>query len=207
MPGSRPYTLENVQQHPLARMLPLLRLQAQCYRLGERLPPSALENHGPVWESVEWVLDGFGTLQARVNLQRDFTLVSIAALCTSNTRGGFRIQMYDIKKRYRFADRGISFANFAGPVGGPPVAALSGTSLSPFYLREPYRFEVPDSQIYIECQNFEPGQNRVDAAFCGQVLRFNEPGPAFPGGQTTGWEWAESVQRIRDQRERHGYQR
>lgn len=203
MPGAQPYTLTDVQQNPLARMLPLYRWQAQVYRMGERVPPSALADHGPVWEAVEWVLDGFATLQSRVNLQRDFTLISIAATCNVNTRGGFRIQMYDIKKRYRFADRGISFANFAGPVGGPPVAPLANTSLSAFFLREPYRFEVPDSQIYIECQNFEPTQNRVSAAFYGQVLRFNEPGPSFPGGQTTSWEWSDSIQRIHQHRERH----
>lgn len=203
MPGAKPYTLENVQQNPLARMLPMFRYQAQTYRMGERIPPSALEGHGPVWESVEWLLDGFGTLQARVNLQRDFTLVSIAASCDTNTRGGFRIQMYDVKKRYRFADRGISFANFAGPAGGIPVATLANSSLSPFFLREPYRFEVPDSQIYIECQNFETTQNRVSASFHGAVLRFNEPGPSFPGGQTTGWDWSDSVQMIREHRERH----
>src|SRR5215813_11346934 len=139
MPGARPYTLQWVMQHPLARMLPLTRSQAQVYRMGERVPPSALTDHGPVWEAVEWQLGPLDTLQARVNLQRDFTLLSISAKCTVDATGGFRFQMYDIKKRYRFADRSINYGNLAGP-----VANLNGNSPGAFFLREPYRFEVPD---------------------------------------------------------------
>jgi hypothetical protein len=191
MPGARPYTLQNVQQHPLARMLPSFRWQAQVYRMGERIPPSALSDHGPVWEAVEWLLGPLATLQARVNLQRDFTLLAIASTCTVNTVGGFRFQMYDIKKRYRFADRSVNFANLAGPV---VVSAAPDPGV--FFLREPYRFEVPDSQILMQVQNFETVQNRVSFAAYGQVLRFNEPGLAFPGGNTTGWDWGESVEQM-----------
>lgn len=191
MPGAKPYMLEFVQQHPLSRMLPLRRDQAQTYRMGERIPPSALEDHGPMWEAVECLLDPLDTLQARVNLQRDYTLLSIAATCTVNTSaGGFRVQMYDIKKRYRFADRGINFANFGGTVQN-----VGGNSPSVFFLREPYRFEVPDSQILLQVQNFENAPNTVSIALYGQVLRFNEPGLTFPGGPMTGWDWARSVQR------------
>lgn len=191
MPGSKPYMLEYTQQHPLSRMLPLRRDQAQTYRLGERIPPSALEGHGPMWEAVELLLDPLDTLQARVNLQRDYTWVSKAATCTSNLNGGFRAQVYDIKKRYRFADRGINFANFAGP-----VAHGSGNSPAAFFLREPYRFEIPDSQILLQVQNFENVANTVMMCFYGQVLRFNAPGLTFPGGPMTGWDWAASVRQV-----------
>ena len=185
MPGSQPYTLRTVMQHPLSRMLPKGNYQMQVYRLAERIPPSALADHGPVWEAVEWLVNPLDTLQARVNLQRDFTWLAFTASCTSNLNGGFRVQMYDIKKRYRFADRGVNFANFAGPVG-PNVAGG-------FFLREPYRFEIPDSQYLIEVQNFESVQNRISMALYGAVLRFNYPGLAFPGGTVTGWDWAQSV--------------
>jgi hypothetical protein len=189
MPGARPYTLEQIMQHPLARMLPLFRWQAQVYRMGERIPPSALADHGPVWEAQEFTLDPLGTLQARVNLQRDFSLISVAAKCTVDTVGGFRVQMYDLKKRYRFADRSINFGNLGGP-----VANISGNSPSPFFLREPYRFEVPDSQIMMQVQNMENAPNVVNLALYGQVLRFNEPGLAFPGGNVTGWDWGNSIE-------------
>lgn len=198
MPGSKPYTLQFVQQHPLARMLPLRHDQAQTYRLGERIPPSALDGHGPMWESVEFLLDPLDSLQARVNLQRDYTLMGIAATCTDNAQGGFRVQLYDIKKRYRFADRSTLFANFAGPIHDK-------FSISPavFFLREPYRFEIPDSHLLLQVQNMETTPNDVQVLLYGQVLRFNAPGLTFPGGPMTGWDWGSSVQQsYHDQRRR-----
>jgi len=191
MPGARPYTLQRIMQNPLARMLPLFRWQAQVYRMGERIPPSALSDHGPMWETQEFSLDPLGTVQARVNLQRDFTLISVAAKCSVDTVGGFRIQMYDLKKRYRFADRSTNFGNFAGPVQNP-----AGNDPAAFFLREPYRFDVPDSQIMMQVQNMENVPNVVNVALYGQVLRFNQPGLSFPGGNVTGWDWANSVDQM-----------
>ena len=191
MPGAKPYTLQWVNQNPLARMLPLRRNQDHAYRLGERLPPSALDGHGPAWEAVEWSLAARQTLQARVNLQRDFTLIALTAKSSSSVNGGFRIQFYDLKKRLRFADRGVQMANFAGSVA--PTALTS-----PIFLREPWRFDLPDSQILINVQNLETVANTVDVAFYGQVLRFNEPaGRNFPGGVFTGWDWPLAQERGR----------
>jgi hypothetical protein len=34
----------------------------------------------------------------------------------------------------------------------------------------------------------------VNLALYGQVLRFNEPGLAFPGGNVTGWDWGNSIE-------------
>jgi hypothetical protein len=186
--GAKPYTLRYVNQNPLARMLPLHRWQNQVYRLGEKLPPSALEGHGPVWEAVTVTLNPRATLQARVNLQRDFTLLSISASSTSNVSGGFRAQLYDLKKHLRLADRGVQFAVFAG---------TAGTALStPFFLREPYRFDMPDSQILINVQNLETVSNTVQMALYGLVLRFNEvAGRNFPGGPFTGYDWAAAMQK------------
>lgn len=192
MPGSKPYVLTWTQQHPLARMTPYRRDQAQTYRLGERIPPSALDDHAPMWEAIEALMDPLDTVQLRVNLQRDFTWLSKTSNCTSNLNGGFRVQVYDIKKRYRFADRSINFANFAGPVNN------AGAANSPacFFFREPYRFEIPDSQVLLQVQNFEQAPNTVMLAFYGQVLRFNAPGLTFPGGPRTGWDWADSVKQY-----------
>jgi len=172
MAGSRPYSLRNVLQHPLARMLPLQREQAQVYRLGERVPPSGLDGHGPVWEAMSMVLGARGTLQARVNLQRDFHLMSITTSATSNASGAFRAQLYDVKKRLRFADRGVQ------------QALIAGIANSPFFLREPYPFPESDAQILVVVQNLETVANTIQLCFYGQVLRFNEPGARdFPGGR------------------------
>ncbi len=171
MAGSRPYTLRYVQQNPLALLLPLRRHQQQVYRLGERVPPSGLDGHGPVWEAMSMVLGARGTLQARVNLQRDFHLMSIMASGTSAINGGFRAQLYDVKKRLRFADRGVQ------------QALIAGVTNSPFFLREPYPFPESDAQIMVVVQNLETVANTIQLCFYGQVLRFNEPGARdFPGG-------------------------
>ena len=182
MPAAKPYSLQNVLQHPLARLLPLRRNQDQVYRMGERIPPSALDGYGPVWEAVSMSMAALQTLQARINLQRAFTLIAISASASVTTNGGFRAQFYDLKRRIRFADRGVKAANFAGNVAGP--------GQSPMFLREPYAFMLPDSQILLNVQNFESAANTIQIVFYGQVLRFNEPaGRNFPGGIFSGWDW------------------
>jgi hypothetical protein len=181
MAGAKPYTLRYVSQHPLARMLPLHRYQDQAYRLGERIPPSALDGHGPTWEAVTVALNARSTLQVRVNLQRDFTLIAISASSSSSVNGGFRAQFYDKKKGLRFADRNVNQVNFAGTVAG---------GSSPVFLREPYRFDLPDSQLLLNVQNLEIVANTVQIVFYGSALRFNEPaGRNFPGGVFTGYDW------------------
>ena len=176
MSGATPYALWNVMKHPLARMLPLQREQAQVYRLGDKYPPAGdLKGHAPMWEAVTLILGARQTLQARVNLQRDFTLIGISSSTSSNVNGGFRAQLYDMKKKLRFADRGVQMANIAGPVGGQIIGS--------FFLREPYKFDQHDSQLLVIAQNLETVTNTLQLALYGQVLRFNEPGASeFPGG-------------------------
>lgn len=183
MPGSKAYSLAQTLRHPLARMLPLFRYQAQVYRLGEKTPPSGhMQDYGPVWEACSFVLDPLGTLQARVNLQRAFTLLAITTSATVIDHGGFRAQFLDTKRELRLADRGVQRANIAGNQG----TANGGV----FFLREPYEFDEPDSQILVMVQNLESVANTVQVAFYGQVLRFNQAAPGrneFPGGPVTSW--------------------
>jgi hypothetical protein len=156
-------------------MLPLQREQMQVYRLGEKNPPAGhLQDHAPMWECVTVILSARGSTRVRVNLQRDFTLMALTATASVNTAlGGFRAQLYDMKKQLRFADRGVMFANLAGTAG----AAV--------FLREPWEFDEPDSQVLVIVQNMEAAQNSIQIALYGQVLRFNQPAPGFqefPGG-------------------------
>ena len=180
MPGAKPYSLQNTLLHPLARMLPLRRQQAQVYRLGERLPPSGpLHDYNPTWEAVNLVLDARSTLQARVNVQRDFTLIALVASSSSNVNGGFRAQFFDTKKELRFAERNVIQSLIAGSVFG------AGAITNPFFLREPYEFDQPDSQILVSAQNLETVTNTIQIVFYGVALRFNQPSssqPEFPGG-------------------------
>jgi hypothetical protein len=179
MAGAHPYSLRNTLTHPLARMLPIWRRQLQVYRLAEKRPASDdLPTSGPVWEAVPFVLAARDTVQARVNLQRGFTLLAITTASSVTDRGGFRAQFYDMKKKRRFADRNVNAPNIAGAMGGVNPAAAS-------FLREPYTFDQPDSQILVSVQNLETVANSIQVVFYGVVLRFNEvaPGmPVFPGG-------------------------
>src|SRR5271166_538036 len=175
MAGARPYSLSQTLQHPLARMTPLHMRQYQVYRLGERLPPSGgLIDHCPTWEPVDMVLAARSTLQARVNVQRDYTLIGIMFSSSSIVNGGFRAQFYDTKKQLRMADRGVQLAQIAGAVGG--TVATRG----PFFLREPYEFDQPDSQLLVIAQNLETVTNTIEIALYGVALRFNQPSAKLP---------------------------
>jgi hypothetical protein len=164
LPATKPYSLAHTLVHPLARMTRLLHPQTQVYRLGEKSPPSGgMAEHAPSWEVVSLVLDPLGTLQARVNLQRDFWLLALATSATTITAaGGFRAQLYDTIKKVRLADRGIL------------KHLLGGNGSAPFFLREPYQFDQPNSQLLVTVQNMEAVQNTVQIALYGQVLRFNQ---------------------------------
>jgi hypothetical protein len=178
--GAHPYSLRNTLQNPLARMLPLLQLQAQVYRLGEKRPPSGhLDGYGPSWEAVNIVLGPQGTQQARVNLQRNFTLLAITCSTTSNVSGGFLAQLYDVKKQVRFADRGV-LAAMIGGIGGTAIDDIAA-----YFLREPYPFEQPDSQVLVQVQNLEAVQNSIELVLYGVALPFNavrRTAHEFPGG-------------------------
>jgi hypothetical protein len=160
-------------------MLPIAREQSQVYRLGERVPPSGdLLDHAPTWEAVNVILAQLGTLQARVALQRDFYLMAITVSTSSNVAGGFRAQLYDVMKQVRLADRGIQAAlmgGMQGPAG--PVGA--------FWLREPYRFDEPNSQLLVNVTNLEAVQNTIQIALYGVALPFNaisHSSAEYPGG-------------------------
>jgi hypothetical protein len=180
VPGARPYSLRHSLTHPLARMLPIQREQMQVYRLGEKHPPAGeMKDHAPMWEVVNVVLAARDSTRVRVNLQRNFTLLALTASATVNTAlGGFRAQFYDMKKELRFADRGVLFANLAGTMGG---GGFGGA----LFLREPWTFDEPDSQVLVIVQNMEAAQNAMQFVMYGQVLRFNQAAPGyqeFPGG-------------------------
>lgn len=164
MGGIKAQSLKNTMTHPLCRMLPLFNWQRQVYRLAEKKPPAGgMAEHAPSWETVNMVLPALGNLQARINLQRDFWLMAL--ICSSSVftaSGGFRAQFYDSLKKVRFADRGMNFANIAG-----------GARRS-FFLRDPYQFDLPDSQVLVIVQNLENAVNTIQFTLYGQVLRFNQ---------------------------------
>jgi len=147
--------------NPLARLLPLYRYQEQVYQLADRNPPG-LEGYQPRWEVVPAVLGAKQTINMRIDLMRDFHLLAVLASASVNTGGilGFRVQLYDQLKKLRLQDRGIQMPNFGGGSG------------SGFYLREPYRFDLPRSQALVIIQNLESQSNTVQVVLYGAAAPF-----------------------------------
>jgi hypothetical protein len=163
LPRPHPYSIDRVLQNQLSNLVPLRRTNQQCYQLGFKHPQGDLDGYGPMWEVISMVLGPFGTKQARVNLQRDFHLLGVIG--NSSTANGFRMQLYDVKKRRRFADRPFGHTNLLGGQG------------SVFMLRRPYRFDEPNSQVLVMMQNFDNVTGTEQVVLYGCVLRFNDPRP------------------------------
>jgi hypothetical protein len=178
----------NVLVNYLARMLPIDSYQHAVYRLGEKHPPGFEDGYCPSWEVGTALLPARQTTQLRINFQREFHLFALTQ--TSTQPGGFRMQIYDTKKRYyTWADIG---RRIIGTLSDKPGVRLAGRGVSsvlqcgggnsavscqPFFLREPYCFGGPNSQALIIIQNQDTSalNNECQVALFGMVRRFNWP--------------------------------
>lgn len=140
--------------NPYTRFLPLRGTQLDVYRMAEATPPG-LVGYQPRWEVMNAALGAQQSIELKVDLMSDFHLLAILCSATASTVGGFRAQFYDAIKQLRLQDRGIQFAN------------LGGNSAAAFFLREPYRFNLPKSQLLAILQNLEPTANTVQLVFFG----------------------------------------
>jgi hypothetical protein len=169
--------------HTLAKMLPLHSYQSQVYHMAQRHPVGFEDGFTPIWEVATCVLPARQTTQLRINFQREFHL--LAMMGSSSAAGGFRAQLYDMKKRYctwadvdrrivgapndrpgvRLAGRGVNIANYFG------------TGSDPFFLRSPHPFTEPNAQALVVIQNQDTGgaSNNIQVALYGLARRFNWP--------------------------------
>ncbi len=176
----------NVLINYLARMLPLDSYQHAVYRLGQRHPPGFEDGFAPIWECASALLPARQTTQLRINFQREFHLIGLIA--SSSLAGGFRAQIYDMKKQYtRWANvaRRIVSGSKTKPgvrlAGRGVIAALGfgGTTngTQPFFLREPHPFTEPDAQALVVIQNQDTSgvSNQIQVVLYGVARRFNWP--------------------------------
>jgi len=147
--------------NPLARMLPLYRWQSQVYRMAESTPPG-LAGFQPRWEVVNAVLGAQQTIQLIIDLMTDFHLLAVLGSASVNTAlRGFRVHLYDKARNLRvMANRGLQFPN------------LGGNSAAPYFLREPYPFDLPKSQALVILQNLETASNTVQLVLYGVAKPF-----------------------------------
>jgi hypothetical protein len=146
--------------NPYTRMLPVRGWQADVYRMAEDLPPG-LNGYQARWEVVNAVLGARQTLLVNVPLMNDFHMLAILAGASTNTVGGFRAQIYDVLKKRKLQDRGMQFPN------------LGGGAASPFFLREPYRFDLPLSMVKLVLTNMEAVTNTVQLVLYGVAAPFD----------------------------------
>lgn len=182
-PLMNPLPNQSVLHHTLARMLPLHRYQSQVYRLAEKYPPGLEHGFTPIWQIANCSLPARQTTQLRINFQRDFHLLAIMG--SSSQAGGFRVQLYDMKKSYlqwanvarRIASvvRGKPGVRLAGR--GVGLATFLGTGGAPFFLREPHPFTEDNAQalVIIQNQDTSGANNVIDVVLYGQARRFNFP--------------------------------
>ena len=170
----------------LARMLPIHQWQEQVYRLAERHPPGFEDGWCPSWEVATALLPARQTTQLRINFQREFHLIALTG--NSTLAGGFRAQLYDMKKQYwdkskqawgkpgvRLAGRGVNFANLLGTGFAPANPAAQGAG--GVFLREPHPFCEPNAQCLVIVQNQDTTatSNQIQVVLYGVVRRFNFP--------------------------------
>jgi hypothetical protein len=171
-----PPATPNVLFNYLCRMLPLHAYQAAVYRLGEKHPPGFPDGFTPIWEVATALLPARKTTQLRINFQNQFHLLALTG--SSLLAGGFRAQMYDMKKQYvpgskagvRLAARGVVGVNQFGS-SGPFL------NTGPFFLREPHPFTEPDAQALVIVQNLDTTttSNQIQVVLYGVARRFNWP--------------------------------
>lgn len=168
MPQSNSNSLRREFVNPYALLLPLLGFQDRVYRFSTN-PPPGLEGYQPRWEVVNAVLGAQQQIQVKIDVMRDFHLLALLASATVNTVGGFRVHLAHAwrepgspeQQTRRFgSDRGLKFGN------------LGGTSAFGFFLREPYRFDLPQSQVLVILQNLEPNPNTVQLVLYGVAAPF-----------------------------------
>lgn len=145
--------------NPFTRMLPVKGWQADVYRMAEKLPPG-LEGYQPRWEIVNAVIPAQQQVQVKVDLMTDFHLLAVLASSSVNNLGGFRAQFFDVLKKIQLTDRGLQ------------QPQIGGNSGAPFFLRDPYRFDLPRSTMLIRLMNMEVAQNTVQLALFGVAAPF-----------------------------------
>ncbi len=159
MPQSNLKSLRRDFVNPYAVMLPYFgRYQEMVYRQGEVLP--GLEGYQPRWQIVSAVLGAQQSLQQTIDLMTGFHLLAILGSASVNTVGGFRAFLFDVLRQLRLQDRGIQFPQ------------LGGAAKSPFFLREPYPFDLPASQVKVLLTNMEAQSNTVQLVLYGVVAPF-----------------------------------
>jgi hypothetical protein len=125
----------------------------------------AVQGGTPSWIPCDFSpLGPSKTGRCKMPLPDNFTLLAFMASASVNTKGGFRLNVYDINRRIRFTERPVNFNAFAG-TGSSPLFLGGDWGTSRFAL--PYQFQPTNAQCMITVVNLETVNNNIELVMYG----------------------------------------
>lgn len=118
----------------------------------------------PVWVYCEFnTLGSLKTQRVRIPMPENFRLLSYFGSASVNTKGGYRVNVYDVNRRKRLTDRPIDFQTLAG-TGSSPLfqGGMTGSRQA-----APYAFQETNAQALITIVNLEPNPNLIQFGMYG----------------------------------------
>ncbi|MBZ5662705.1 MAG: hypothetical protein LAO08_20075 [Acidobacteriia bacterium] len=118
----------------------------------------------PIWVYCEYnTLGALKTGRVRIPMPDDFRLLSYFGSASVNTKGGFRVNVYDVNRRLRLTDRPVNLQTLAG-TGSSPLyqGGFTGSRQA-----APYAFQKSNSQVLITIVNLEPNPNQIQFGMYG----------------------------------------
>lgn len=143
-------------RHALGLWLTYRKLASSAY-VPSAQARQALTGKLPYWYVFNYNLTARQTLEYRAVTSKRFHLLAIMGDSNvGGVAGNFRAQIFDARRKLRFSDRGVNFAN------------LTGNARGPAFERVAYRFE-PLSPILIRVQNVDAAPNAGQIVLYGMV--------------------------------------
>lgn len=165
-PPLRPWTLPrliNTLINPFSRRGTQSENQSNVYILadGTIIP---IVGGAPMWVYCEFnPLGSLKTGRVRIPMPDSFRLLSYFGSATVNTKGGFRVNVYDMNRRVRLIDRPVNLQTLAG-TGSSPL--FQGGTIGSRQAA-PYAFQEASAQVAITIVNLEPNPNIIQFGMYG----------------------------------------
>lgn len=165
-PPTRPLTLPrliNTLINPFARSGSPANNAKDTYILGDGtvIP---LVGGFPMWPYCEFnTLGALKTGRVRIAMPDSFRLLSYFGSASVNTKGGFRVNVYDVNRRLRLTDRPLNLQTLAG-TGSSPL--FQGSTIGSRQAA-PYAFQESNAQVMITIVNLESAPNIIQFGFYG----------------------------------------
>jgi hypothetical protein len=140
--------------------------QKDVYMLGDgSVFDEAIQGGTPTWIPCDFLpLGPSKTGRSKMALPDNFTLLAFLASASVNTKGGFRVNVYDINRRIRLTERPVNF-NLMGGTGNSPL--FLGGDWGPSRYALPYQFQELNAQVMITIVNMETQNNNIEFVLYG----------------------------------------